>query len=187
MHDRGMRGRSQVEVGAADAPKEISVEKEKNDLKKFLEQERKLTNLVSDIFSDQLMDEIYRELDDFEQMVIWCTYPELTLEEIEIIGEMMVEGYSAEEILEYMELEDRSNIMEWVIRTLCQIDRGKWKEFLTERMIEKSDQQGYAKYNALKNEVMLVQSGRGVLTSKRLQEGKTKTWKIFENMPSADW
>ena len=133
------------------------------------------------------MDEIYRELDDFEQMVIWCTYPELTLEEIEIIGEMMVEGYSAEEILEYMELEDRSNTMEWVIRTLCQIDRGKWKEFLTERMIEKSDQQGYAKYNALKNEAMLVQSGNGVLISKRLQEGKTKTWKIFEDMPSADW
>jgi len=52
-------------------------------------------------------------------MVIWCTYPELTLEEIEIIGEMMVEGYSAEEILEYMELEDRSSTMEWVIRTLC--------------------------------------------------------------------
>ena len=31
----------------------------------------------------------------------------------------MVEGYSAEEILEYMELEDRSNTMEWVIRILC--------------------------------------------------------------------
>lgn len=31
----------------------------------------------------------------------------------------MVEGYSAEEILEYMELEDRSDIMQEVIDTLC--------------------------------------------------------------------
>ena len=108
-----------MEVGAANVPKGISVEKEKNDLKKFLEQERKLTNLVSDIFSDRLMEEIYVKLDKFERMVIWCTYPELTLEEVEIIEEMMVEGYSAEEILNAMELEDRSDIMQEVIDTLC--------------------------------------------------------------------
>jgi len=88
-------------------------------LKKFLEQERKLTKLVGDIFSDKLMEEIYVRLDKFERMVIWCTYPELTLEEIEIIEEMIVENYSAEEILNAMELEDRSNVMQEVIDTLC--------------------------------------------------------------------
>ena len=63
------------------------------------------------------MDEIYKELDKFERMVIWCTYPELTPEEVEIIEEMIAEDYSAEEILNAMELEDRSDVMQEVIDT----------------------------------------------------------------------
>lgn len=88
-------------------------------MKRFLEQDRKLTDLIGNIFSDKLMEDIYKKLSKFDRMVIWCTYPELTLEEIEIIEEMIVQDYSAEEIFEYMELEDRSDIMQEVIETLC--------------------------------------------------------------------
>lgn len=133
------------------------------------------------------MDKIYRELDKFERMVIWCTYPELTLEEVEIIEEMIVQGYSAEEILEYMELEDRSDVMQEVIDTLCQLTEDKWEEFLMDSMMAKADLVSYNRYMDLKNQAALVYYGGGILQTKRKQEGKTKTWKIFEDMPSADW
>ena len=65
------------------------------------------------------MEEIFVRLSKFDRMVIWCTYPELTLEEIEIIEELIAEDYSAEEILNIMELEDRSEVMQEMIDTLC--------------------------------------------------------------------
>lgn len=88
-------------------------------MKKFLENERKLVDAIENIFSDRLIEELYVRLDKFERMVIWCTYPELTLEEVEIIEEMMAQNYLAEEILEKMELDDRSDDMQEVVDTLC--------------------------------------------------------------------
>lgn len=118
-------------------------------------------------------------------MVIWCTYPELTLEEVKIIEEMMVEDYSAEEIFEYMELEDRSDVMQEVIDTLCQINEEEWEEFLMDSMMAKADLVSYNRYMDLKNQAALVYYGGGILQTKRKQEGKTKTWEIFETMESA--
>ena len=128
------------------------------------------------------MDEVYVRLDKFERMVIWCTYPELTLEEIEIIEAMIVENYSAEEILNAMELEDRSDVMQEVIDTLCQLNKEEWEDFLMESMMEKADLVSYNRYMDLKNQAALVYYGGGILQTKRKQEGKTKTWKIFETM-----
>lgn len=133
------------------------------------------------------MEEIFVKLSKFDRMVIWCTYPELTLEEIEIIEEMIVQGYSAEEILNAMELEDRSDVMQEVIDTLCQLTEDKWEEFLMDSMMAKADLVSYNRYMDLKNQAALVYYGGGILQTKRKQEGKTKTWEIFENMPSADW
>lgn len=133
------------------------------------------------------MDKIYRELDKFERMVIQCTYPELTLEEVEIIEEMMVEGYSAEEILEYMELEDRSDVMQEVIDTLCQINEEEWEQYFVERIIQTIEPEFYDRYLGLRSTAMYIISQGSGIASKREREGKTKTWKIFENMPSADW
>lgn len=131
------------------------------------------------------MEEIYVRLDKFERMVIWCTYPELTLEEVEIIEEMIAEDYSAEEILDAMELEDRSDVIQEVIDTLCQLTQDKWEEFLMDSMIAKADLVNYNRYMDLKNQAAFVYYGGGILQTKRKQEGKTKTWEIFEAIERA--
>lgn len=132
------------------------------------------------------MEDIYKKLSKFDRMVIWCTYPELTLEEVEIIEEMIVQNYSAEEIFEYMELEDRSDIMQEVIETLCQINEEEWKQYFIERIIQTIEPEFYDRYLGLRSTAMyIISQGCGIPSSKREREGKTKTWKIFETMESA--
>lgn len=104
------------------------------------------------------MEEIYSNLCKFDRAVIWCTYPELTLEEVEIIEEMMVRDYSAEEILEAMDLEDRSAIIQEVINTLCEIDSNRWEEYFTERTIQVIDSNFYDKYMETKGNVYNIRS-----------------------------
>ena len=118
-------------------------------------------------------------------MVIWCTYPELTLEEIEIIEELMTEDYSSEAILEIMELEDRSEVMQEMIDTLCQLTWDRWDDFLTERIIDTMNSDINERYWNLKNIAWGIQHGEKVLT-KRVLEGKTKTWDIFKDLESAN-
>lgn len=52
-------------------------------------------------------------------MVIWCTYPELTPEKVEIIRGMIIEEYSWEEIIDVIGLEDREEKVQEVIDILC--------------------------------------------------------------------
>ena len=130
------------------------------------------------------MDEIFVSLSKFDRMVIWCTYPELTLEEIEIIEELMTEDYSSEAILEIMELEDRSESMQEMIDTLCQLTQDRWDDLLTERIIDTMNSAINERYQDLKNIAWDIQHGEKVLT-KRTLEGKVKTWNIFKDLESA--
>lgn len=69
-------------------------------MKTLVEMNYEISNIVEKYFPDDYqMNTIFSYVGDYMRAILWSTYPELNLREIEAIEELLIEEATAEEIL----------------------------------------------------------------------------------------
>lgn len=95
-----------------------------------------ISNIVEKYFPDDYqMNTIFRYVGDYMRAILWSTYPELNLHEIEAIEELLVEGATAEEILQIMGLEDRDEQLQQVMQDISNLPQDRWKDYTKEQIM----------------------------------------------------
>lgn len=82
------------------------------------------------------MDYLYTITGEFERAILWSTYPELSLKEVDQIEELLLEDKSAGEILETMGLEDRDELMKENAEILASFRRDQWDNFVRDKILD---------------------------------------------------
>lgn len=80
-------------------------------------------------------DTIFIYYEDYQRMVLWSTYPELNIQQIEIIEELLIQDATAEQILEIMQLEDRDEKMRQIMEDISSIPRSHWRGYVKDEIL----------------------------------------------------
>lgn len=95
-----------------------------------------ISNIVEKYFPDDYqMNTIFSYVGDYMRAILWSTYPELNLREIEAIEELLIEEATAEEILQIMELEDRDEQLQQIMQDISNLPRGCWRGYIKEQIM----------------------------------------------------
>lgn len=90
---------------------------------------------VDDYFGDVNYlhyDRLFKWCNLYEDMLLRLTYPALTQEERDVIIEKIMEGKTADEILEELGLEDRDEIFRLHAKALNELEVEEWERYREE-------------------------------------------------------
>ncbi len=105
-------------------------------MKTFVTMHNEICNVVGKYFPDTCqMDTVFRYVDDYMRAILWSTYPELNLNEIEAIEELLIQDATAEEILQIMQLEDRDEKLQQTIQDMSELPRSRWRDYTKEQIM----------------------------------------------------